>query len=87
MIEQLFADSLIDYQGEVLDIDHFDMWFKPPQRKPTIYLGGLNPKMLRDGRRDQRRRHHHQPLPRLDPAGSRDGAARAPSGPVAIPTR
>ena len=46
IINQLFADSLVDYQGEVLTIDHFDMWFKPPQRKPTIYLGGLNPKML-----------------------------------------
>jgi alkanesulfonate monooxygenase SsuD/methylene tetrahydromethanopterin reductase-like flavin-dependent oxidoreductase (luciferase family) len=46
IINQLFAESLVDYQGEVLTIDHFDMWFKPPQRKPTIYLGGLNPKML-----------------------------------------
>lgn len=46
IIKQLFADSLVNYQGEVLSIDHFDMWFRPPQRKPTIYLGGLNPRML-----------------------------------------
>ena len=46
VINQLFESSLVDYHGEVLDIDHFDMWFAPPQRKPTIYLGGLNPRML-----------------------------------------
>lgn len=46
VIEQLFAESVVDFHGEVLDIDHFDMWFRPPQRKPVIYLGGLNPKML-----------------------------------------
>lgn len=46
IIRELFQNSLIDYRGEVLNIDHFDMWFKPPQREPTIYLGGLNPKML-----------------------------------------
>ncbi len=46
VIEQLFAESVVDFHGEVLTVDHFDMWFRPPQRKPVIYLGGLNPKML-----------------------------------------
>jgi alkanesulfonate monooxygenase SsuD/methylene tetrahydromethanopterin reductase-like flavin-dependent oxidoreductase (luciferase family) len=46
IIRQLFAGSLADYHGEVLSVDHFDMWFRPPQCSPTIYLGGLNPKML-----------------------------------------
>ena len=46
VVRQVFEKSLVDFQGEVLTIDHFDMWFSPPQRNPTIYLGGLNPKML-----------------------------------------
>ena len=46
IIKQLFDRSLVDYRGDVLSIDHFDMWFTTPQRVPTIYLGGLNPRML-----------------------------------------
>ena len=46
VVRQLFASSLVDFRGDVLSIDHFDMWFEAPQSSPTIYLGGLNPKML-----------------------------------------
>ena len=46
VVRQLFRDSVIDYHGEVLDIENFDMWFSAPQSDPTIYLAGLNPKML-----------------------------------------
>jgi 5,10-methylenetetrahydromethanopterin reductase len=46
IVRQLFEESVANYQGEVLRIDNFDMWFRPPQRRPTIYMGALNPKML-----------------------------------------
>lgn len=43
----LWRDGEVAYQGDTLALEGFDLWFPPQRPQIPIYLGALNPKMLR----------------------------------------
>lgn len=45
-IRTLLRDGVVSYQGETIQIGHFDLWFTPIRRELPIYLSALFPKML-----------------------------------------
>ena len=46
VIRRLIKDGAVHYQGELVNINSFDIWFKPTRPRIPIYLGAVNPKML-----------------------------------------
>ena len=47
IIQTLIREGRVQHAGEVVNIQNFDLWFKPFRPKIPIYLGAVNPKMLR----------------------------------------
>ncbi|MFQ5934111.1 MAG: LLM class flavin-dependent oxidoreductase [Dehalococcoidia bacterium] len=47
IIRTLLREGEARYKGEVLDIQRFDIWFKPLRQEIPIYLAAVFPKMLR----------------------------------------
>ena len=46
IIKMLLRDGVVQYKGETITIQHFDLWFSPGRKKIPIYLAGLFPKMI-----------------------------------------
>ena len=45
---EMAAEGVVrDYKGEVLDIEFYDLWFKPLRSEIPIYVAAVQPKMLR----------------------------------------
>ena len=47
IIRTLIKKGNVQHAGEVINIQNFDLWFKPFRPNIPIYLGAVNPKMLR----------------------------------------
>jgi probable F420-dependent oxidoreductase len=46
VIRTLLRDGVVSYNGELVTIERFDLWFTPARQEIPIYLAGLFPKML-----------------------------------------
>jgi|TARA_B100001013_G_C24600123_1_gene438479 probable F420-dependent oxidoreductase len=46
IIRTLLRDGIVQYAGETVTIENFDLWFNPKRRDIPIYLAGLFPKMI-----------------------------------------
>jgi probable F420-dependent oxidoreductase len=46
IVRALLRDGVVSYEGEVLEIERFDLWFTPLRREIPIYVAGLFPRML-----------------------------------------
>jgi probable F420-dependent oxidoreductase len=46
VVRALLRDGVVSYQGKVIRIERFDLWFTPQRREIPIYLAGLFPPML-----------------------------------------
>jgi alkanesulfonate monooxygenase SsuD/methylene tetrahydromethanopterin reductase-like flavin-dependent oxidoreductase (luciferase family) len=46
IVRALLRDDVVSYQGRVLRIERFDLWFTPRRREIPIYVAGLFPTML-----------------------------------------
>jgi len=46
IIRTLLREGEVSYQGEVLTIEHFDLWFQPARKEIPIYLSAVFPQML-----------------------------------------
>jgi alkanesulfonate monooxygenase SsuD/methylene tetrahydromethanopterin reductase-like flavin-dependent oxidoreductase (luciferase family) len=46
VVRTLVRDGVASYQGKVIRIERFDLWFMPSRREIPIYLAGLFPTML-----------------------------------------
>ncbi len=46
IIRGLLRDGTISYDGDIFNIEGFDMWFTPLRREVPIYLAAVNPRML-----------------------------------------
>ncbi|HEV8143880.1 MAG TPA: LLM class flavin-dependent oxidoreductase [Methylomirabilota bacterium] len=46
IVRALLRDGVVSHKGEVVDIEHFDLWFPPLRKEMPIYLAALFPKML-----------------------------------------
>ena len=46
IVRQLIRDGEVSYDGEIFDIEHFDLWLEPIRSELPIYLAAVNPKML-----------------------------------------
>ena len=47
IIRALLRDGEAQYKGEILDIERFDLWFRPLRSEIPVYLAAVFPKMLR----------------------------------------
>lgn len=45
IIRQLLADGVVQYQGETVTIENFDLWFTPHRPDIPIYVSAVFPKM------------------------------------------
>ena len=44
---QLIKEAVIkDYEGEILNIQSYDLWFKPLRKEIPVFVAGVQPKML-----------------------------------------
>jgi len=46
IIRALLQDGLVSYQGDIFNIEGYDLWFTPFCREIPVYLGVVNPGML-----------------------------------------
>ncbi len=46
VVRGLLKDSRVSYQGEVVKIKEFDLWFQPLRREIPIYVAAVRPRML-----------------------------------------
>jgi probable F420-dependent oxidoreductase len=46
VVRTLVRDGVASYQGKIIRIERFDLWFMPSRREIPIYLAGLFPTML-----------------------------------------
>lgn len=46
IIRALLRDSVVSYQGSIVSIERFDLWFTPIRPEIPMYLSALFPKML-----------------------------------------
>lgn len=46
VIRALLLDGAVQYAGETIRIENFDLWFTPRRRKIPIYIAALFPKMI-----------------------------------------
>ena len=46
IIRALLRDGQVSYQGDIFNIDGYDLWFTPFRREIPVYLGAVNPRML-----------------------------------------
>ena len=42
----LLSDGEVSYQGEIFNIERFDLWFEPLRNKIPVYVAAVFPKML-----------------------------------------
>jgi probable F420-dependent oxidoreductase len=47
VVRALLRDGVVSYQGKVIRIERFELWFTPRRREIPIYLAGLFPTMLK----------------------------------------
>ena len=47
VVRKILRDADMSYQGDLIKIDGFNLWFEPLRHEIPIYLGAVNPKMLR----------------------------------------
>ena len=47
IVRQLIRDGEVSYEGEIFNIEHFDLWLEPVRPEIPIYVAAVNPKMLR----------------------------------------
>ena len=45
LIRQLLENGSVNYNGDTIKIENFDLWFEPHRKRIPIYLAGLFPKM------------------------------------------
>jgi alkanesulfonate monooxygenase SsuD/methylene tetrahydromethanopterin reductase-like flavin-dependent oxidoreductase (luciferase family) len=46
-IRALLRDGEVSFHGETVQIEHFDLWFRPRRAEIPIYLAAVFPKMIR----------------------------------------
>ena len=46
VVRALLRDGQVSYQGEVINIENFDLWFKPFRQEIPVYVAAVFPKML-----------------------------------------
>ena len=46
IVRQLIRNGEISYEGEIFNIEHFDLWLEPVRPELPIYVAAVNPKML-----------------------------------------
>ncbi|MCH9016594.1 MAG: LLM class flavin-dependent oxidoreductase, partial [Chloroflexi bacterium] len=46
IIRALLRDGQVSYQGDIFNIEGYDLWFTPFRREIPVYLGAVNPRML-----------------------------------------
>ncbi len=46
IIRALLLDGVVQYDGETIRIENFDLWFTPRRREISIYISALFPKMI-----------------------------------------
>lgn len=46
IVRAILKDSDVKYQGEIYNIERFDLWFEPLRREIPIYVAAVFPKML-----------------------------------------
>ena len=46
IVRKLLRDGEVSYEGEVVSIERFDLWFEPYRREIPIYVAAVFPKML-----------------------------------------
>ena len=46
VVRALLRDGQVSYQGQVINIENFDLWFKPYRPEIPIYVAAVFPKML-----------------------------------------
>src|SRR5437870_4505615 len=46
IVRGLLRDGVVSHKGEVIDIERFELWFRPLRREMPIYLAALFPTML-----------------------------------------
>ena len=46
VVRALLRDGQVSYQGEVINIENFDLWFKPYRPEIPVYVAAVFPKML-----------------------------------------
>jgi probable F420-dependent oxidoreductase len=46
IVRRLIKDGEVSYQGEIFNIDRFDLWFEPVRRQMPIFVAAVFPKML-----------------------------------------
>lgn len=47
IVRALLRDGEVEYDGEAIRIENFDLWFRPPRADMPIYISALFPKMMR----------------------------------------
>lgn len=47
IVRALLKDGEVSYSGSIFNIKGFDMWFRPRRDEIPIYIGAVNPKMLK----------------------------------------
>ncbi|MBT5110478.1 MAG: LLM class flavin-dependent oxidoreductase [Rhodospirillaceae bacterium] len=47
IVRALLRDGEVDYDGEAIRIENFDLWFRPHRGDMPIYISALFPKMIR----------------------------------------
>ena len=46
VVRKLLKDSRVSYQGEVINIHDFDLWFQPVRQEIPVYVAAVRPRML-----------------------------------------
>ena len=46
VVRKLLKDSRVSYQGEVINIQDFDLWFQPVRQEIPVYVAAVRPRML-----------------------------------------
>ena len=46
VVRKLLKDSRVSYQGEVINIQDFDLWFQPVRHEIPVYVAAVRPRML-----------------------------------------
>ena len=46
VVRRLLKESRVSYQGVVVKIDEFDLWFEPLRREIPVYVAAVRPRML-----------------------------------------
>ena len=46
IVRRILRDGDVNYQGEVYNIQRFDLWFEPVRREMPVYFAAVRPRML-----------------------------------------